>query len=270
MCRMYGHIAGTPLAVSGMLLDAQHSLLQQSCGDWRGEKHRDGWGIGYFDGTKPRVIRRPTSAPDDPEFSAAARHLASTTVIAHVRQASVGDLCVANAHPFLYGPWIFVHNGTVTNFELLRAELVAETDADLRQQVAGTTDSEQVFYWLLSHARRAGQPAETPCRDLVVIMQIMAQGIATLAARSAATQPAEPTRLNFLLTDGTVLVGSRWKHSLYWTNRFGPLASGAGGPGVAVASETIGSEPWAEVPDGYVFAVDADHMMYWLPIQAVA
>jgi glutamine amidotransferase len=272
MCRLYGHIAARPLPLSGMLLDEPHALRAQSCGDWRGEKHRDGWGIGYFEQHEPRVIRRPTAAPEDNEFTTAARQIVSPVAVAHVRQASVGDLCVANAHPFTFGSWVFVHNGTVTGFDRLRQGLIDETDEDLRRQVGGTTDSEQVFFWLLSRLRRAGQSAEGPCGDLAVVAGEMAAAIRILARRSEETQPAEPTRLNFVLTDGVVLIASRWKHSLYWTNRSGPLLAGPNGSGdetcrgVAVASETIGQAPWAEVPDGQILAVDADMVVHWRTI----
>lgn len=269
MCRLYGHIAARPLPLAGVLLDAPHSLLTQSCGDWRGEKHRDGWGIGYYQDGKPQVIRRPTAAPEDKEFSASARAISSNVALAHVRQASVGDLCVANAHPFAFGPWIFMHNGTVTGFDKLRSQLVEETDPGLRHQVAGTTDSEQVFFWLLSRLRKAGQAAEAPCQDVTLVMREMAAAIRILAERSAATKPAEPTRLNLVLSDGHVFVASRWKHTLYWTNHAGPLAasSNAGAtPGVMVASEAIGDEPWSEVPDGHILAVDQDYVVRWLAI----
>jgi glutamine amidotransferase len=215
------------------------------------------------------VIRRPTAAPDDQEFSASARAISSNIALGHVRQASVGDLCVANAHPFVFGPWLFMHNGTVTGFDKIRSQLVEETDADLRGQVAGTTDSEQVFFWLLSRLRRAGQPPEAHCRDVMLVMRAMAAAIRTLAERSAATQPAEPTRLNFVLSDGRVFVASRWKHTLYWTNHASPLAASTDAPlnpGVMVASETIGGEPWSEVPDRHILAVDAEYIVRWLAI----
>jgi predicted glutamine amidotransferase len=269
MCRLYGHIAARPLPLSGMLLTETHALVTQSCGDWRGERHRDGWGIGYFENASPQVIRRPTAAPEDKEFTAAARRIASPVAVAHVRQASVGDLCAANAHPFTYGSWIFVHNGTVTGFDQLRQQLVDETDSDLRSQVIGTTDSEQVFFWLLSRLRRAGETAEGPCQDPSLVSREMALAIRILDERSAATQPAEPTRLNFVLTDGAVLFASRWKHSLFWTNRAGPLATDAGAAavrGVAVASESIGDAAWADVPDGQILAVDRDLVVHWQTI----
>jgi predicted glutamine amidotransferase len=273
MCRMYAHRSAQPIAVAGMLLDARHALLAQSCRDWRCESHRDGWGIGYYEGEKPRVIRQPTAAADDPGFRDAARSIVSHTVIGHVRQASVGDRSIANTHAFAYGRWIFAHNGTVTGFDKLCARLVEEIDPDLRHQIGGTTDSEHVFFWLLSRLRQAGQTAEGPGRDLDALCRVLGEGIRTLDERSAATRPDEPTRLNFLLTDGALLVASRWKHTLYWTNRQGPFETAGTGtagtgrsPGVAVASEAIGEEPWAEVPDGYVMTVDADFVVRWLKV----
>ena len=273
MCRMYAHRTREPLPVAGMLLDARHSLRSQSCRDWRCESHRDGWGIGYFTAGQPRVIRRAAAAPDDPEFAAAAREIISATVIGHVRQASVGNLVAANAHPFAFGHWMFAHNGTVTGFEKIAPALTNEIDADLRQQIAGTTDSEHVFFWLLSHLRQAGQPAEGPCSDLPIVTRIVAEGMRTLTERSAATGANEPARLNFFLTDGAVFIASRWKHTLFWTNRAGPFASPSAtkdsvgrSPGVAIASEAIGEAPWAEVPEGHVLSVDADFVVRWRPI----
>jgi predicted glutamine amidotransferase len=274
MCRMYGHVASWPLAAAGMLIGDAHALISQSCRDWRGETHRDGWGIGYYEGDQPRAIRRPTAAPDDPEFVAVARRIVSSMVMGHVRQASVGDLCSANVHPFTFGRWMFAHNGTVTGFDNVRPALIEETDADLCQHVGGTTDSEQVFFWLLSRLRRAGQAIQGPCGDVDLVATEMAAAIRLLDARSSATGPSEPTRLNFLLTDGVTLLASRWKHSLWWTNRNGPFREPADlaearlrmPRGVAVASEPIGDQAWAEVPDGYVMSVDADFVVRWLRI----
>ena len=230
MCRLYGHIAARPLPLSGMLLDQPHALVTQSCGDWRGERHRDGWGIGYFENGRPQVIRRPTAAPEDEEFTAAARRIESFVAVAGT-SPGVGRRSVRGqrADPFTYGSWIFVHNGTVTGFDQLRRQLVDETDSDLQRHVLGTTDSEQVFVWLLSRLRRAGEAAEGPCG---ICNSWCANGLGDPCPRraDAATQPAEPTRLNFVLTDGVVLFASRWKHSLYWTNQAGPLATGKGGP----------------------------------------
>ena len=228
MCRMYGHLAAQPISLRGMLVDERHALLAQSCRDWRGDAHGDGWGIGYYDSGRPQVIRRPTAATEDAEFRHAAERVVAPAVVAHVRQASVGDRSIANTHPFTFGRWVFAHNGTVTGFDKLMPALVSETDPELRRQIGGTTDSEHAFFWLLSRLRRAGLAAEGPCSDLAGAAQVLADSVRTLGASSAATRPDQPARLNFLLSDGAVFLASRFRHSLYWTNRRGPFAATPG------------------------------------------
>ena len=246
--------------------------LAQSCRDWRGDAHGDGWGIGYYDSGRPQVIRRPTAATEDAEFRHAAERVVAPAVVAHVRQASVGDRSIANTHPFTFGRWVFAHNGTVTGFDKLMPALVSETDPELRRQIGGTTDSEHAFFWLLSRLRRAGLAAEGPCSDLAGAAQVLADSVRTLGASSAATRPDQPARLNFLLSDGAVFLASRFRHSLYWTNRRGPFAATPGASasatkrGVAVASEPIGEEGWAEVPEASVLTVDADFLVRWVRI----
>ncbi|MBI2825736.1 MAG: class II glutamine amidotransferase [Planctomycetia bacterium] len=266
MCRFYAHRATQSLPAVGPLLSDRHSLVTQSCGDLRGECHGDGWGIGYFEGTAPRVVRRPTAAAQSAEFRAIAERVGSPTVIAHVRQASVGERTEENTHPFTFARWMFVHNGTITGFEQIRPALVNETDADLAACVEGTTDSEQVFYWLLTRLRRAGQAAEGPCTDLALLRRTVAEAVHDLDTRSAATRPSEPTRLNVLMSDGAVLVATRFKHNLNWTKEPFSTVRAPGGergqadraPAVAVASEPIGDGRWTEVPDAHVLTVDAD------------
>jgi len=244
-------------------VDDAHSLLKQSCKDLRGETHGDGWGIGYYDGETPRVVRSPTAARESPEYDTAARQIHSPIVLAHVRQASVGSRLMENAHPFQYGRWLFMHNGTVTGFAEIRERVLAETDADLRENIQGTTDSEHVFYWLLSRLRRAGETAEGPAKSLDCLTRVIAEAIPVLDSLSQGTNPSEPARLNFAITDGVSLVVSRFKHNLHW-RLLSP--AGEGDPdadaaesserrAVLVASEPIGDETWAVVPDGHVLSI---------------
>ncbi len=259
MCRLYAHRATLPLPVAAALVDDPHSLLHQSCGDRRGEKHGDGWGVGYFANDEPQLIRRPTAAAESPEFREVAHRVTSPTVLAHVRQASVGERLSANTHPFAFGRWLFMHNGTVTGFKHVRPSLLEETDPELGRRIAGTTDSEHVFFWLLSRLVRAGENAAGPCVDLRRTAEVLAESIRILDARSQATHPAEHSRLNFVFSDGRVLLASRFKHGLHWCR---PLEkSPAGGNGkesaIAIASEPIGERAWNEVPDAHVLAIDS-------------
>ncbi len=80
--------------------------------------------------------------------------------------------------------------------------------------------------------------------------------------------------MNFVLTDGRMMVASRWGHTLSWLERPAADAPIADGPvskqamyhAVIVASEPTSPEPWKEVPERSLFVVNADLTHTMLPI----
>ena len=147
MCRLFGlHAGREPMSATFWLLDAPGSLLEQS------HRNPDGFGLGTFepDGT-PQVDKAPLAAHVAELFAREAREERSTTYVAHVRYASVGDLTLENTHPFVLDGRIFGHNGIVGDLERVEAEL-----GDLRGELVGTTDSERLFALITRHIRDAG------------------------------------------------------------------------------------------------------------------
>ena len=55
-----------------------------------------------------------------------------------------------NCHPFRRGHWLFVHNGFIADFHLLRRDLMLAIDPDLFADVQGSTDTEVVFHLALT------------------------------------------------------------------------------------------------------------------------
>ena len=55
-----------------------------------------------------------------------------------------------NRHPYRHGRWLFVHNGFVDGFATLRRELLLAVDPSLFGGIAGSTDSELLFYLALT------------------------------------------------------------------------------------------------------------------------
>ena len=55
-----------------------------------------------------------------------------------------------NCHPFRYRNWLFVHNGYVADYEVLRRELLLAVRPDLFTNIAGSTDSELLFHLALT------------------------------------------------------------------------------------------------------------------------
>ena len=63
----------------------------------------------------------------------------------------MGSTSLSNTHPFVYGRWIFAHNGTLQNFAARKQLLLDAIPNDLRQLIRGDTDSEHVFMlWLVA------------------------------------------------------------------------------------------------------------------------
>src|SRR5947209_5745269 len=111
MCRLFGYRALEPASVQHELLEANNALCVQS------REHPDGWGLGWYVGGEPQVARALEPAHADDDFAAVGRFLASRTIVAHVRKASVGRVALENTHPFEWGRWLFVHNGTVPRWD---------------------------------------------------------------------------------------------------------------------------------------------------------
>jgi len=84
----------------------------------------------------------------------------SSPIIIHLRKrcilenclASAGSIGFENTHPFVYRDFIFAHNGELSNFDFERnsEKLLPFIDSSLRKHILGKTDSEQMFYLLLT------------------------------------------------------------------------------------------------------------------------
>jgi predicted glutamine amidotransferase len=278
VCRFYALRASAPTTVRCCLVEAPNSLLTQSRQDLHGFEHADGWGIAGHGGAGlgvPReagwtVERHADPAHGGVRFRAAAERICATTVLAHVRRATVGKVAPENTHPFRHGRWSFLHNGTVPYFAEIRAELLAELPAAHRAAIAGSTDSEHLFHLILASHERA------PERPLLATLQEALERV----IRWCRTRGQEPhLGLNVLLSDGTQMVGSRWQRSLHWLERVGPAPCPVCGrshaeeatPGyraLLIASEPITHEAWPEVPERSVYEVTPDLGLRVRPLAA--
>ena len=282
MCRFFALRATAPTAVHCCLVEAPNSLLVQSRQDLRGFEHADGWGIAAhrgagFDAARGApheagwaIERQADPAHDGTRFRAAAARSCATTVLAHVRRATVGRVALENTHPFRHGGWTFLHNGTVPYFAEIRDELLAELPAAHRAAIAGSTDSEHLFHFILARYERA------PERPLLASLQ---QALERVIHWCRARGQEPHLGLNVLLSDGARMVGSRWQRSLHWLERAGRVAcpvcgrpdaegAGAGYRAVLIASEPITPEAWPEVPERSVFEVTPELRLRIQPLAA--
>jgi len=264
MCRLYAMSANEPTRVECSLVHAQNALMQQSQKDQEGLPNGHGWGVADYRDGLPLIEKQTWAAFHGEHFKKTAARVYAHTVVAHVRRATVGGTSIENTHPFHHGKWIFAHNGTVPHFLDIRDRLMPEIDPLYQNDIKGTTDSEHVFYFLLSLRMRH------PDRDL---RDLVAVGLNRIRQWCEAVDPQARIGLNIVLTNGEELVGSRSGRSLWHLRREQVYTCeicgrphvhhevGTDYRAVEIASEPISDDAWQALPDGVVYSVDEDHYL---------
>jgi predicted glutamine amidotransferase len=208
MCRLFGFRSVIPSQMHRSLIAAENALGRQS------ERHPDGWGVAYYVDGAPHVTRSPTHALGDTLFHRVSGVVSSETVLAHVRKATQGGHTVLNCHPFQYGRWVFAHNGDVPTFHQHRAALMDEVSPRLRRFVLGETDSEVVFFMLLSRLEALGPLAQP--RDAGEVMAALAATVRDVHRIAVAT-PDAPNKLTLIVTDGTTMAAHQGGKELFFS-----------------------------------------------------
>jgi len=284
MCRLYGLQATHPTRSACELLDAQNAMIRQSREDARGLSNPHGWGMGQITNGSTSCFRQVEPASESETYREEALKTEGTTVLAHIRRATVGEPSHANTHPFRHGPALLIHNGHIPAFDAVRPHLLDQLSDERRRFIRGTTDSEHVLALLLQlRDEMPDAPLHEITRDALQRIQ------SWVAAEAPAAQPhptdadtqslshdelEEILALNLLWTDGTSLAGSRLNRTLWAlersTVRACPLCDEehATAPpdenyrAAVFASERITDEDWTEVPNGTVFSTDTDANLY--------
>jgi len=215
MCRIFGFRSVIQSQVHRSLVSAENALMLQS------ERHPDGWGVAYYTGGAPHVIKSVSSAEVDHLFRRVSGIVASETVLAHLRKATQGSLSIINTHPFQFGKWVFVHNGNLRGFEDARGPLLARIPPVLRRFILGDTDSEVLFYLLLSHmARRCDLHRDGfSLRDLEAAARETVEEVVRIVGDVCVDErgPADDTYLTFAITNGVTLLAHQGGKPLHWS-----------------------------------------------------
>jgi predicted glutamine amidotransferase len=152
MCRWMAWL-GQPVLIEELLFKSQHGIVDQSLHARMGAEptNGDGFGLGWYGtGAGPAVYRSVSPAWGDPNLRELAAHVESPLFMAHVRAAIGSPVQETNCHPFRRGDWLFVHNGFVADFHVLRRDLMLAVDPELFADVQGSTDTEVVFHLALT------------------------------------------------------------------------------------------------------------------------
>src|SRR5215218_5784184 len=122
MCRWMAW-SGQPLLVEELLFKPTHGLIDQSLHSRLGVEttNGDGFGLGWYGaGEGPGIYHSVSPAWGDTNLRELAAHIESPLFLAHVRAAIGSPIQATNCHPFRRGRWLFVHNGFIADFHLLR------------------------------------------------------------------------------------------------------------------------------------------------------
>ena len=149
----------------------------------------------------PGLYREVRPAWSDENLRHLCRHIRSHLFFAHVRASTGTPTTRPNCHPFAYGRWLFMHNGQVGDWSLIRRRVEALIPDELYKARIGTTDSEAVFLAIL------GAGAET---DPVAATM---RTLATLTDMVRASGTKDPLRFTSALSDGENLYAFRYSNN---------------------------------------------------------
>lgn len=231
MCRIFAVRATAPISVRPAF-DGLRRLAKE---------HKDGWGIAQFPQGEKWIETGTLSAENCARFDQLG-DLTTQAMLVHIRLASVGDVHERNTHPFSAGPWVFMHNGTLRNFEAARARLEAEIAPVYRSQLRGETDSERCFGLFRTYLED-----RTGFEDIVAALSRVFRTAEAICDVDRSPQEKR-SAMNFLVSDGIRVFATRRDRSLFTLAR--PELA-------AIASaELLPGESWSEVADDTLVSID--------------
>jgi glutamine amidotransferase len=213
MCRWLAY-SGDPIPIEALVLRRQHSLIDQSLHSREGATttNGDGFGIGWYgqNGDVPGVYRSVHPAWNDRNLRELAAHVSSGLFFAHIRASTGTAVQETNTHPFRHGRWLFMHNGLVRDFPLVRRDLFLAIDPTLVAEIEGSSDSELLFHLALTFGLED---------DPVDALERMAGFAEDVGERRGVE---DPLQMSVAVTDGKRIVAVRYSsegdsRSLYFS-----------------------------------------------------
>jgi glutamine amidotransferase len=278
MCRWLAY-SGTPVLIEQLLYEGHHSLIDQSLHSKLGAEttNGDGFGLGWYgEGAQAGVFRSVEPAWNDQNLRELAGNVRSSLVFAHIRASSGAPVQQTNCHPFRHGRFLWMHNGLIHDFHLMKRDLLFEVDPALFPVIGGTTDSETLFFLALTFGLEDDPPTAV-ARAIGVVEE--------LGRRHGVEHPFQGT---IATTDGVRVWAFRYSskgatRSLYYSSNVEVIRAlypdshrldGVGDESRLVVSEPLGDLPgvWNEVPEGTygVIQPGADELHTFVPLAPAA
>jgi len=150
-CQLLGMNAATPT-------DFNFSFKGFSLRGGDTDIHGHGWGIAFYEGRGLRAFHDSEPCASSPVAELVSKYPMRThNMIAHIRYATQGEVCLENVHPFhreMWGiNWCFAHNGDVPLFKNekgYKLPWIGSIKGESVYNPVGDTDSERIFCSLLN------------------------------------------------------------------------------------------------------------------------
>ena len=211
MCRFLCYIGSEEILLEDLLYRPKNSLILQSyhARERKEPLNGDGFGVGWYTpeiSPTPCVFRSLTPAWSNQNLRHISEHVKSTCLFAHVRSASPGmPVSEINCHPFQYGRYLWMHNGTIEGFSRIKRRLRESLPDRLYNAIEGTTDSEHAFAVFLNLLQDTDRlfPAHE-------IANTLARTVAHLEQLTSKAGISVPSYYNFAVTDGQSVATVRY------------------------------------------------------------
>ncbi len=210
MCRFLGYV-GSEILLADLISRPANSLIRQSYKSRERSEplNGDGFGVGWYSSVvsgEACVFTSITPAWNNRNLLNLAEHTESGCFFAHVRAAPQGSaVSELNCHPFRYGRFLWMHNGTIEGFGLIKRRLRHSLPDGIYHAVEGTTDSEHAFAVFLN---LLGENTETIGADDLADGLIKTIGQLEQWAQEVGIE--QPSIYNFAVTDGQNIGTARY------------------------------------------------------------
>lgn len=191
------------------------------------EKHPNGWGIANFYHGSVSIEKEPIQASRSAYLRERLSHkMEVSTLLAHIRLATVGNMEYGNSHPFVKRDssgrkWVLIHNGTIFDYPAL---------SPYQYLQEGATDSERVLLYLVDQIDQ----------KQTVIGHMLEKAERFELLNSLIADMSRGNKLNLIIYDGELMyVHTNHANSLYvWED----------GKTAIFSTVPLKKGPWSLVP----------------------
>ncbi|MBA2656590.1 MAG: class II glutamine amidotransferase [Tatlockia sp.] len=278
MCRFVAY-SGSEILLDDILVKPVNSIIMQSLHARESNipTNGDGFGLGWYApkiSDKPALFTSVSPAWNDRNLLNITAKITAPCFFAHVRAASVAGVTSYNCHPFIYGRWMLMHNGSISDFIAVKRHLRHLLDDDIYNWIQGETDSEHLFAVFLQLAKGKDLHQISIVADVLEETFIVINELVDKYAYENASY------FNICLTDGKRLIASRYctqtnsvpesLHYFVGTSLHRYLEMQGLAPRAALISSeklTNFNADWLDVPAYHFLLIDENHEIALRPIE---